>query len=248
MSTRTIRKIITSTVAPDSVTLLSLTRDDTGAEVQASGVNIAPVAFTLASTVGNVRTYEVTFTEPAEGLSYHYSYQVVSGADQITDDGVLTVDLPAGTYADSSDLDDFYGVENVTAYSDLADADTRDNARIQKFLDYADDWINLAFKQVGRTTPIPSDADDFSTLTRIAAEWAGAMLAKGRGDLPDKYKGDAFDSFMDGHIERAQAALQSLVDSWLELNPDLDTEPVVAMQAIVPVQEQRCNYPWGWMQ
>lgn len=130
---------------------------------------------------------------------------------------------PAGTYADVGDLWDWYGVKNINAYSDLENGstDAPDNDRIQKWLDKADAWIDLAFTRAGRTVPITSDESDFSALTDVAAEWAGAMLAKGRGDLSSGFsKPDGFDDSMDGHIERAQARLNELVSGWQDTNED----------------------------
>jgi len=127
----------------------------------------------------------------------------------------------AGIYADDSDLEDWYGRDNIDEYSDLQNAGNRDNARIQKWLTKADDWINLEFKRAGRDTPIAEDADDFSALSDVAAEWAGAMLAKGRGDIPRGWsKRDDFDSAMDGHIERATDRLKELVAAWVDLEGD----------------------------
>jgi hypothetical protein len=155
-----------------------------------------------------------------------------------------TVTGATSVYADTADLEDFYGVSNITIYSDLENAGTRDSARIQVWLTRADDWINLAFKRAGRTTPIADTEDDFTALTMIAAEWAGAMLAKGRGDLPAGFSSrDGFDSFMDGHIERAEKRLAELVSAWLEANPEDDAEITEAVQAIVPAREQDC---WWW--
>lgn len=142
---------------------------------------------------------------------------------------------PAGAYADIDDLEDWFGAANITAYSDLENTGTRDTARIQKWLDKADAWIDLAFKRAGRTTPITDDADDFSALSDVAAEWAGAMLAKGRGDLSSGFsKPDGFDDSMDGHIERAQARLNELVAAWAA---DTGTIPPGAVSTVIPGPE-----------
>lgn len=162
MSTRTIRKIITSTNAPDAVTLTSLTRDDTSAEVQAANVNIAPVAFTLASTVGNVRTYEVTFTEPADGLSYHYLYEVVSGNDSVTDDGVLTYPVSGGatwTYSNETRFN-LWNQKDATAIQDFGDSAVLQNAGQD-----GDAYINLGLRAIGFTVPLTGM--DSITTTRL---------------------------------------------------------------------------------
>jgi hypothetical protein len=142
--------------------------------------------------------------------------------------------IGSAEYADDSDLDDWYGTLNIDIYSNLDNTTTtRDTARIYKFLAKADAWINLAFKRVGRSTPIATDADDFTALTDVAAEWAGAMLAKGRGDLPAAFSSrDAFDGAMDGHIERAQARLKELVGDWVDAEGDSTVDVPGIMETV----------------
>jgi hypothetical protein len=175
----------------------------------------------------------VVYTPDAGQTTFEFNFTGTSNGDGlITITNTLGFENPpqleifvgrgTSAYATFSDLEDWYGVDNITIYSNLdANTTARDFDRIQKWLDKAAQKINLAFKRVGRPTPVPSDADDFSALTDIAAEWAGAMLAKGRGDIPEGWSSkDGFDSAMDGHIERAEKALADLVFLWSENESD----------------------------
>lgn len=221
----------------DPTAAFGVRRTDTLAIIAASGT---------AMTHDGTGLYSYTIASPVAGVTYEYWPKFTIDGNPVNYQQTKTYTTGAtGTYADSTDLDDIYGATNVTIYSDLEDTGTRDTARIKKWLDRADDWIDLAFSRVGRTTPIASDQADFSALTLVAAEWAGAMLAKGRGDLPSGFSSrDAFDSLMDGHIERAEKRLAELVGAWIEANPDDDTEIVQAVQAIVPTREQGCGGYW----
>lgn len=135
----------------------------------------------------------------------------------------ITPSTPAGIYADDAKLNSFYGLDDITAYSDLQNTGTRDTARIQETLDDADDWINLAFLRVGRTVPIASTEKDFRTLRRIAAEWTGATLAMSRGGMPENagFSGqDEFEKVMGWHIKHAMDELAMLVADWENTQDD----------------------------
>lgn len=131
----------------------------------------------------------------------------------------LTPLEPSDLSSDYGDIAIWYdigGLNNVKIYSDLQDTGNQDDARIQRWMDFADDFINNKWKDAGETTtPIVAGDDRFLRLQRIHAMWGIAMMAKGRGDIPSQFSTrDAFDNQMDGLIERAEKELDAMIEAW----------------------------------
>lgn len=131
----------------------------------------------------------------------------------------ITPSTVVGTYSSVTLGKRMFGVANVISYSDIENTGSEDTDNEQQWLDYATDWIELAFSRVGRPIPILNTEKDFTSIQLAATEWWVPMMAKGRGDLPEGVSNaDGFDSMMDGHIERAEKALADLLRLWNENN------------------------------
>lgn len=137
------------TVTPDivggavaSVSFTALTNADTGAALSPSPALPQPFTdngdgtwgYTLTNLPG-VAVYDVAFTVTLTGG------QVVNGH------GTKLASLVAvsGCDATETDLDNWYGAENVTAWSDLSSANARNTDRIATALAYARDEVASFF-------------------------------------------------------------------------------------------------------
>lgn len=196
------------------VDLLTLTRDDTG-----DGVAFSPAAFTDAG--GGAWSY--TFTAPADGLSYSYTYRITWADDgSTTDEAGTFVDGGAtgSHFATTQAVRDFAGPANVDTYSDKdSDGDAgKKAAAIERALDSTDADIQRAWRfrldNAGATYAAldPADlADDAEAawLSETAAMGATVRLYRGRGTND---AGNDADGKMAGVWKEYQARLQAIRD------------------------------------
>lgn len=187
---------------------------------------------TLAYGLKRVDTSEVivaagtAFTHDGTGL-YHYDADgLVEGVDYLAyiervyagetkrDAYPFTAgESLTDTYSTRADIEDLYGVDNVSAWADLNNNgdETEIENRIARARTYAYEWINSKLRAAGLTAPSTVDAfDDFGLLNDIEAERAGAWLYLSRGKMDATNDGDGQ---MQWHWDHAESELDRIIAS-----------------------------------
>lgn len=87
-----------------------------------------------------------------------------------------------GKYATESDLDDLRGADNITEWSDLTDAGTRDTARIQRAFDQTDAQIHAMLRHL-YAVPLAVSGDDGVIVGNWSTVLAAYWLYANRGQF-----------------------------------------------------------------
>lgn len=88
----------------------------------------------------------------------------------------------ASNYCTESEVDDLWGVGNVTTWSDLTNADSRDTARIARAIAWASDYIDDVFRTAQWNIPLANAASTTpNTIVQMCAQLAGWWLYNPRG-------------------------------------------------------------------
>lgn len=98
----------------------------------------------------------------------------------------------AGRYAVQADIYNIFGTENVTIWSDLSNAGTINNARVQFGLDNADAFIDWIFRDGPFAVPLSLNGEAVVLVRRWAAVIAGVWLYKNRGQWDEDKQGDHY--------------------------------------------------------
>jgi phage gp36-like protein len=108
-----------------------------------------------------------------------------------------------GRYAQQSDVESQFGVNNVRIWSQLDNTQTvADVSRIQQALNFADAKIISTFANYGNyVTPLAPLGTDAAMVTRWAAVISGAWLYQSRGLRDNDSEGD--------HVARLAAAVEA---------------------------------------
>jgi len=98
----------------------------------------------------------------------------------------------SGDYITQSDVESFFGIDNVAKWSqldnDTADADTD---RIQSGIDWAERKVNARFSGSKYVTPFSTSSVD-KQLIRWMATFAGIWIYEGRGQQDDSEEGNKY--------------------------------------------------------
>lgn len=110
----------------------------------------------------------------------------------------ITGAVVTGDYISQSDVEDEFGVDNVARWSQLDnDVSTADTTRIQKAVDYAEDYVNGKFRNKSRYT-VPFNTTTTPTeVVRWCAVIAGIWLYRSRGTNDTTEEGDRMDERME---------------------------------------------------
>ncbi len=139
-----------SAEVPTGLTLLTLIRTDTGGSVTLP----SPSTFTQS---GNV--FSISFTEPAPGLTYAYTFRR-TWADGTTSDGAGVVvgsnlGTLTGVYGDINDIVAEMGPDNTEIAADPDNFKNPDTILLfkQRAISFADGFINARLAMYGFATP-----------------------------------------------------------------------------------------------
>jgi phage gp36-like protein len=186
---------ITRTISgdtPSSVTLLTLIRQDTGANVPVT----PPLPQPFALFAGGQWSFG-PFTDPGPSLTYTYAYQVNwpdGSYDQASDTLLGPGRVAAGYYAIQADIENVFGSYNVSRWSDMDNTSNPPNtncARVQAALDYSTAEINNYFRDGPYELPLSLSSDP-QTLTNWSAVIAGAWLYFSRGQRDREGAGNQY--------------------------------------------------------
>lgn len=199
----TITLTITGDEQPDTVSLRTLTREDTGDAV--AGVTL-PDDFTGEGS----GVWSYTFTAPADGLHYDYTYRLNwsdggfnDAAGGLDDTSTATV---AGTYWSWVGIKNILGKDNATISSQLDNnVTTADMARVAYNGTIADAETNRRARIAGYATPISEDAEDFILVQQATDLYAAWMLVMHRewfenvGRLTDEQRAGLEKRYLDAY-------------------------------------------------
>lgn len=149
-----------------------------------------------------------------------------------------------GYYADRSDVEDQYGIENVQKWSqlDATKADTADTSRIRKSLVYQDNWLNRELRLNNYNWPLSTASEDFDELSDLASMGAGIWLYRSRG------KADAGKE-MEGKLSEAAKYIRNEIRNIMMRGIDQpqrnESPPIQVVCADDPVYIAPIwSYPW----
>lgn len=160
---------------PASVAVTALTRADTGETV--AGVTL-PATMTFAGG-----SWNLTFTEPAIGLHYDYSF-TITWDDGTTTTGSATFNgttVAEGYYAKRRQVLITAGTDNFNAAFNLdADSDIADETLVQEVLDLADQFVDDTAYELGVTKAdddhyVLTTHEAYTGLSYWASRWARAQ-------------------------------------------------------------------------
>lgn len=121
-------------------------------------------------------------------------------------------------YIDSDDLDDEWGASNVTKWSDLNDAGSRDTARVTACIAYAEGVVEDRFRDGRYTVPLVfNSTGSQAVFKRIVARIAGGWLYGARGvedDVTEVNKVQAA-------VKEAHAEIDAYLSGMRRLNASL---------------------------
>jgi len=92
-----------------------------------------------------------------------------------------------GTYISETDLDDLYGIKNITAWSDLEGGRSRDESRIQRAINYAESKVENLFRRSRYAVPFVQQGGGFDLqlkhwMAAYAGDWMYMNRAIRRGE------------------------------------------------------------------
>lgn len=97
--------------------------------------------------------------------------------------------MAAGAYIADVDVNDLWGTINIDDWSDLASTKTRDDARVQRAIDYAEQRVNNRFRHARYAIPFVFNSGIDEVLKYWVAAIAGQWLYQARG-LRDEAAGE----------------------------------------------------------
>lgn len=131
---------------PTLVTIISVVRTDTGANV--------PATILAGDAMG---AWVLTVTEPQAGLTYAYSLQTAfsGGVTGITNGFLNGTATPVGYYTSYAQLCNKYGSDNIAKWSNLNNDTVGPNlANIQTGISVAEDQLNQYWYNSAYNTPL----------------------------------------------------------------------------------------------
>jgi hypothetical protein len=163
------------------------------------------------------------------------------------------VPVGAWRYSDRAHVLALVGDLNAVPIWDLNGDGTEDPGLMEQDGVQADTYIDRFLAANGVTVPIDTTTASavlVQSLADIGAHltvWYG-FHHRGLEEMGGRMDRSANDiaGLMSGYKDYADAELAKLLTIIETENGGADEEIVPAMQAVVPVREQACGYPWGW--
>jgi hypothetical protein len=154
---------------------------------------------------------DVTFSYTPLGVNDLQDYAALKVSPIVA---MLLTNLSAanGYYSNQTDLESFYGTDNIRKWSQMDGGTIADQTRIALYLSHGDSWINRKLREAGYTTPVATSSLDFDQLNEVCTEIVGAWvyMARGTMDVLDKSQ-KALRDQMQGHEKAARSQLRDLI-------------------------------------
>jgi len=220
----TIRRTIRVAGVLTDPTSVKLSSSDTTFGVKRNDTDAVVVADDTAMTQVSTGIYEHTFTDPANGLTYTYSMEIVYSGETYHVEDTLTG--PTGDrYCVRADIENLFGVTNVSKWSDLDnDADaTKISNRIAAAITATADMIDARLRFSRYLIPI-SNAGFTPTIMRdLNAQMAGVWLYESRGVIDYDADGRAMHA-LHWIARKAESTMKQLAAGTLVLTADLKAD------------------------
>lgn len=234
---------VTSVVLSDPTDTFGVERDDTSAVVVANNT-----ALTQVST----GVYEHAFTDPALGLEYTYWLEWVYNGSTYRQEFHKhgSEAESSGTWADSEDVENIYGLENVRLWSNLTATFTdTDYGRVGLALEWADAYIHSKLSDSRYLIPLVRPDDSalsgwtLTILKDMSAKLAGYWVYIHRGFRDTENTDNKLQKIKDDVDEM----LQDILDDDINLDARLKTAVGTSTHAQPVTQLIEENYEIrGW--
>lgn len=96
---------------------------------------------------------------------------------------LTNLSIPSSYYSDQTDLEVFYGVDNIRKWSQLDGGTTADLSRIAQYLIQGDRWIDRKLRENGYNAPLAISSADFDLVSDAHTELVGSWIYMARGKM-----------------------------------------------------------------
>lgn len=148
-----------------------------------SGLTIYGTLLSMTSTPAAKGGDLTTLTYVPPGLNPLQDYAGLKVSPIAAPMLLTNLSIPSSYYSDQTDLEVFYGVDNIRKWSQLDGGTTADLSRIAQYLIQGDRWIDRKLRENGYNAPLAISSADFDLVSDAHTELVGSWIYMARGKM-----------------------------------------------------------------